>query len=97
VACCAFAALIVGQFFALLGGWSLRLRRLFGLPAANQPPSLSMYAQQPASPGPLRWRKGLVVALVLELGLLSGFATVAAARQTLGLLPPSLLAWCSQK
>ncbi|HWY23280.1 MAG TPA: hypothetical protein VNX47_00075 [Nevskia sp.] len=66
MACCAFIAFLIGQCLAAFQSWRNRLARLFGL--------RTVPAQ--AAPAP-RWRKGLVVALVIELGLATGGAVGA--------------------
>ena len=65
MACCAFIAFLIGQCLAVFQSWRQRLARLFGLNVKAGP-----------RPAP-RWRKGLVVALVIELGLAAGGAVGA--------------------
>ncbi|MBL6751334.1 MAG: hypothetical protein ISP90_12465 [Nevskia sp.] len=94
MACCAFAAFIIGQCFALFDGWRRRLRRLLGLPIVE--PSLSMNAPEPPPRRVFRhWRGVAGLMLVVELGFVFGWAAVAVARDAPGLLPPSIAAWCS--
>jgi hypothetical protein len=66
MACCAFIAFLIGQGLAAFQSWRNRMARLFGLNLAASKPVLTP-----------RWRKGLVVALVIELGLATGGAVGA--------------------
>jgi hypothetical protein len=94
MACCAFAAFIIGQCFALFDGWRRRARRLLGLPVIET--SLSMHAPDPMrQPPSLRWRAVLGLALVAELSFVFGWGTVAVARGAPGLLPTAVVAWCT--
>ncbi len=63
MACCAFIAFLIGQGLAAFQSWRNRLARLFGLKAGEIKPA-------PAT----RWRKGLIAALVIELGFAAGAA-----------------------
>jgi len=65
VACCAFLAFIIGQCLALAGAWR---RRLAGLPRLGRP------RVAPAAARRLPWNKGLLIALVLEVGFGAGAA-----------------------
>jgi len=76
MACCAFIAFLIGQCLAVFQCWRDRIRRLLGLGSASVAKPL------PAS----RWRKGLVIALVIELGFAAGAAIAA-------VLAPSGTAW----
>jgi hypothetical protein len=68
MACCAFIAFLIGQCLAAFQSWRARLARLFGL-------KLGETAQKPLASS--RWRKGLVAALVIELGVAAGAAIAA--------------------
>jgi hypothetical protein len=64
MACCAFIAFLIGQCLALFQSWRSRLARLFGFKGSAGP----FAASAP------RWRKPLLAALVIELGLVAGAA-----------------------
>jgi len=68
VACCAFLAFIIGQCLAVTDAWR---RRIVGVLHLGRPPR-----QQPAVTGTRRlpWKKGLLIALVIELGFAAGSA-----------------------
>jgi hypothetical protein len=68
MACCAFIAFLIGQCLAAFQSWRSRLARLLGLGGG---------AGRPAAALAPRWRKGLLVALVLELGFAAGCAIAA--------------------
>lgn len=63
MACCAFLAFVIGQCLAAFQSWRNRLARLLGLKTREGKPVLA-----------LRWRKGLIAALVIELGFAAGAA-----------------------
>lgn len=67
MACCAFIAFLIGQCLAAFQSWRNRLARLFGLGTVSA-------AKPLLAP---RWRKSLVIALVIELGLATGAAIAA--------------------
>ena len=74
MACCAFLAFLIGQGLALAQTWRRRLLGLPGVAVAALP----------------KLRKGLMVALVLELGFAAGCVVAAGFA---GDASP-LLAWC---
>jgi hypothetical protein len=76
MACCAFAAFIIGQCLALVQGWRRRIAALLRLPV------LAPVARAPRVRP--RWKTGLLVALVLELGVTAGFAIAAGAASSNG-------------
>ncbi len=65
MACCAFIAFLIGQCLAVFQSWRSRIARLLGLKSGG-----------PAKSGTLapRWRRGLLAALVIEIGLATGGA-----------------------
>lgn len=63
MACCAFLAFLIGQCLAVFQSWRTRVARLFGLNPASAQPALRP-----------RWRKTLLAALVIELGMTAGVA-----------------------
>ena len=64
MACCAFIAFLIGQYLAVFQSWRQRLARLFG-----------RRVEPDAKPAPVPlWRKSLLAALVIELGLAGGGA-----------------------
>ena len=63
MACCAFLAFLIGQCLAVFRSWRNRLARLFGLKIGEGKPVLAPH-----------WRKGLLAALVIELGFAAGAA-----------------------
>lgn len=69
MACCAFAAFLIGQCLALAEGWRRRIAALLRLPV------LAPAACAPRARA--RWKAGLLAALVLELGITAGFAIAA--------------------
>jgi len=71
VACCAFLAFIIGQCLALTDAWRRRIAAVLHLGRPPRP--------QPAIAGPRRlpWKKGLLIALVIELGFVAGSAGAA--------------------
>ena len=64
MACCAFIAFLIGQCLAAFQSWRVRFARLLGLKVEG--------AAKPAAAA--RWRKGLIAALVIELGFAAGVA-----------------------
>ena len=68
MACCAFAAFIIGQCLALAESWRRSIAALLRLPVLSPAPATR------ARP---RWKAGLLAALVLELGITAGFAIAA--------------------
>jgi hypothetical protein len=67
MACCAFIAFLIGQCLAAFQSWRARLAGLLGLKIkGTAKPAISA-----------RWRKGLVAALVVELGVAAGAAIAA--------------------
>lgn len=87
MACCAFLAFVIGQCLALAGAWRRRIALALRL---GQPP------RAPAAAGVRRlpWRKGLLVALVLELGCAAGAAGGAWLGQGSAAPGGALLALC---
>ena len=71
MACCAFLAFIIGQCLALTEVWRRRIAAMLHLGRPARP--------QPAVAGPRRlpWKKGLLIALVIELGFVAGSAGAA--------------------
>lgn len=67
MACCAFIAFLIGQGLAMFQSWRNRFARLLGLKVEGVAKPLA------AS----RWRKGLLAALMVELGLTAGVAIAA--------------------
>jgi hypothetical protein len=78
MACCAFAAFVIGQCLALVDGWRRRIARLLHLPVL-QPAVVARPARASR-----RWKTGLLAAVVLELGMAAGFAIVAWAASPAG-------------
>jgi hypothetical protein len=85
MACCAFAAFLIGQCLALVDGWRRRVAALLHL--ASPAPALPRVARTPR-----RWKTGLLAAVVLELGLAAGFGLAAWAASPAG---SALAAFCS--
>jgi hypothetical protein len=75
MACCAFAAFVIGQCLALAEGWRRRIAALLRLPGL---------APAPVTRARPRWKASLLAALVLELGITAGFAIAAGAASTNG-------------
>lgn len=67
MACCAFIAFLIGQCLAAFQSWRARFARLSGLKVEGM--------AKPVAAS--RWRKGLLAALVVELGLTAGVAIAA--------------------
>jgi hypothetical protein len=67
VACCAFLAFVIGQCVALSQSWR---RRIAGLLPWRRP----LPAQVQAAPRRPSWHKGLLAALVIEVGIVVGGA-----------------------
>ncbi|WP_029919784.1 hypothetical protein [Nevskia soli] len=65
MACCAFLAFLIGQCLALSQSWR---RRIAGL----LPWRRSRMEQVPAAPRQPSWRKGLLAALAIEVGIVAG-------------------------
>ena len=67
MACCAFLAFLIGQCLAFTGAWRRRIAGVLHL--GRQP-----LAQPVTGPRRLPWSKGLLIALVIELGFGAGCA-----------------------
>ena len=67
MACCAFLAFIIGQCLALAEAWRRRIAAVLCLGRAPR-------ASAAAGARRLPWSKGLLAALVIELGFASGCA-----------------------
>ena len=67
MACCAFLAFVIGQCLALSQSWS---RRIAGLLPWRRPQTV----QVQAAPRRPSWHKGLLAALVIEVGIVAGGA-----------------------
>ena len=65
MACCAFLAFVIGQCLALSQSWRRRIAGL--LPHRRQ-----QTAQVQAAPRRPSWHKGLLAALVIEVGIVAG-------------------------
>lgn len=70
MACCAFIAFVIGQCLAAFQSWRNRVLRLLGMTRVETKPL--------SAP---RWRKALLAAVVVELGLVAGVAIGAGLAQ----------------
>ena len=67
MACCAFLAFLIGQCLAFTSAWR---RRIAGVLHLGRPPQV----QHAVATRRLPWSKGLLIALVIELGFGAGCA-----------------------
>jgi hypothetical protein len=90
VVCCAFAAFIIAQCLALAETWRRRLAGLLrlGRPAPARPPVAAAAVRR------LPWSKGLLAALVIEVGFAAGAAGGAWLAHGSAALVEPLVAFC---
>lgn len=87
MACCAFLSFIIGQCLALAGAWRRRIAAVLHLDRTPRAPAAAGARRLP-------WRKGLLIALVLELGFAAGAAGGAWLAEGSAVRGGALLALC---